>query len=405
MPLLFLLTRLFSLFTLGLIALDVYLVHEWYGYKDTASGHDYARNCLIGAIALTAFMLLGRSLVRLMTGKSIKSRAGHVSEPKILRSRDCKIIEREDGSEIHVEFSGALNGQPLIMIHGWSNDCTEWYYQKQELGGKYRIVTYDLPGLGKSTMPANSDLSLSKMAEDLKAVIAHVGGNPVLWGHSIGGMIILTFCRNHSEEASKVKGLVLEHTTYINPVRTSAFSKLLTAIQKPVLEPLLHMHMLLSPYYRLKNWIDYLNGTHHLTNAMTSFAGTQTRGMVDQVALYTAKASPYVTAKGMLSMMKYDVSSFLKEVKNPTLIIAANKDILTKPSASHHMHSEIPNSQLIMVQPGGHMAVFERHREVSHAVDHFIESLRAGRPGAGMQPGQQGGSGSGQSEGSSPFAM
>jgi pimeloyl-ACP methyl ester carboxylesterase len=52
-----------------------------------------------------------------------------------------------------------------------------------------------MPGLGKSQGPRNHDYRLEKMAADLEAVVARVDRPVVLVGHSIGGMISLTFCR------------------------------------------------------------------------------------------------------------------------------------------------------------------------------------------------------------------
>jgi hypothetical protein len=51
--------------------------------------------------------------------------------------------------------------------------------------------------------------------------------------------------------------MVLAHTTYTNPVRTTAKHRLYTALQKPVLEPLLHLAIWLSPVLWLLNVLSY----------------------------------------------------------------------------------------------------------------------------------------------------
>jgi pimeloyl-ACP methyl ester carboxylesterase len=91
----------------------------------------------------------------------------------------------------------------------------------------------DLPGMGKSTRPSNKDFSLNKMAADLQAVIEQTGAkNPILWGHSMGGMTILTsVAKNRDANRPAVKGMILEHTTYTNPVGTMLFRGMMTAIQ------------------------------------------------------------------------------------------------------------------------------------------------------------------------------
>ena len=79
-------------------------------------------------------------------------------------------------------------------------------------------------GLRKSRGPSNPDHSLEKLANDLNAVLEQISPNGpvILIGHSIGGMTQQTFCRLFGEKLGKsVKGLVLVHTTYTNPLATN----------------------------------------------------------------------------------------------------------------------------------------------------------------------------------------
>ena len=119
----------------------------------------------------------------------------------------------------------------------------------------YRLIVWDLPGLGLSKQPDNHDYSLENLARDLDAVIALAGGRPVvLVGHSIGGMISLTHCKLFPQAmGTRVCGLVLVNTTYTNPVRTTSMAGLKTALQKPLFEPLLHLTIGLSPLVRVMN--------------------------------------------------------------------------------------------------------------------------------------------------------
>jgi pimeloyl-ACP methyl ester carboxylesterase len=126
---------------------------------------------------------------------------------------------------------------------------TEWYYAKRHLSDRFRLILWDLPGLGESTQPKDRNFALDKMASDLHAVMGLAGGKPVvLVGHSIGGMINLTFCRRYPDLlGSQVAGIVQVDTTYTNPVKTTKGSGFSRAIQKPVAEPLLHATIFLSP--------------------------------------------------------------------------------------------------------------------------------------------------------------
>jgi pimeloyl-ACP methyl ester carboxylesterase len=200
----------------------------------------------------------------------------------------------------------------------------------------------------------------------------------VLWGHSIGGMVILTYCTQIAKNLNKkVKGIILQHTTFKNPVHTSILSKLLVAIQKPVLYPICYLMIALSPIFWLSKWMSYLNGNLLLSTRFLTFTGTQTPSQLNFISRLSAMAPPSVFARGMLGMMKtYDVTEDLKNLTIPTLIFAAQYDRLTKPVASEFMHTHIPHSQIDTLSPAGHQGLVERHAETNEAAGRFIGSLK-----------------------------
>lgn len=371
MPLVILAIYLFSVVTVGLIAADVYLFREWYVYKDTAND-DYAVRCLVGAIALLLFSFSGRKPIAWL----LSSRKRKDDDPRIEYSTSSDTLTREDGSKIHIQYTGKHDGQPILFVHGWNATSAEWYYQKRYLSATNRLILIDLPGLGKSARPSNKDFSLSKMASDLEAVIRHAKlDNVILYGHSIGGMIILTYC-TQPFDTSKVSGIILEHTTYTNPARTAILNKFLTAIQKPVLEPLCYIMIALSPLFWLSKWMSYRNGNLLISTRFLTFTGTQTPNQLDFISKLSAMAPPAVFARGMLAMFRYDVTTKLKNLKIPTLILAANKDRLTIPEASDAMKGKISTSQLTQVAPAGHQGLIERNAEVNEAVRKFLKGLQ-----------------------------
>lgn len=158
------------------------------------------------------------------------------------------------------------------------------------------------------------------MAADLEAVIEHLQlSKAVLWGHSIGGMIILTYCTQLSKNLpQRVKGIILQHTTFTNPTHTSILSGLVRAIQKPMLYPVCYIMIALSPVFRLSKWMSYINSNMLIATRFLTFAGTQTPSQLDFISRLSAIAPPAVFARGMLGMMKtYDVSKDLQKVTVP----------------------------------------------------------------------------------------
>lgn len=373
-----LLTGLLSnLLTLALIGTDIYLFRRWYELKDLPYDYvrDDAQRCLIWAIVGLVFILFGGFIVKLLLGKSGSD------EPTMERSQESTMLERPEGHKLFVEFYGSKDAQPLILIHGWSSDSTQWYYLKKRLSSSYRLILMDLPGLGKSEKVGNNDYSLDKFARDLDAVIELAGPRkPLVMGHSIGGMTILTYCKRfHIRLHDRVAGLVLVHTTFTNPVKTSLLSGLLTALERPILRPLCRLMIWFAPLIQFSNAMKYINGSQHLTNHFTGFAGTETRGQLDHTSRLSAFSPVGVIARGMLAMFDYDATAVLPAINVPALVIAAAQDRLTKPVASEYIQQHIPNAKLVVLQPSGHMGALERGYEMAEAVDRFGQMVRGGK--------------------------
>jgi len=271
-------------------------------------------------------------------------------------------------------------------------NSTEWYYLKQQLTDTFRLIVWDLPGLGLSTQPANHDYSLENLARDLEAVLAFAGNRPaLLLGHSIGGMITLTFCRLFPEALGpRVAGLALVHTTYTNPVRTTQGAKLLTALERPLIVPLLHLTIWLSPLVWLMNWMSYFNGMAHLFTKQSGFAGTETGEQIAFATSFQPLASPAVLARGMFGMLGYDATATLPQINIPTLLVPGNLDSTCKPEASERMHQSIPSAQLAPLFPAKHMGLLEHNEQFAARVRQFaLVATKTGHPIADIEESHQ----------------
>ena len=186
---------------------------------------------------------------------------------------------------------------------------------------------------------------MEKLSRDLEAVLRLAGERPaILLGHSIGGMIILTFCRLFPEALStRVRAIALVQTTYTNPVRTTKMTGVFTALEGSVIVPLLYLTIWLSPLVWLSNWMSYLNGSALLSTKSSGFAGTETWEALNFVTRFQLQASPAVLARGMLGMLHYDATAALKAIKGPVLVLAGEtEDPVCTPEASERMRWDIP---------------------------------------------------------------
>jgi pimeloyl-ACP methyl ester carboxylesterase len=208
------------------------------------------------------------------------------------------------GSKLNVEIEGPEDGPPVILTHGWGLDATIWFYLRRELSQRYRVIAWDLPGLGKST----GFVSLTDFAADLESLLSLTGHRkPVLIGHSIGGMIIQTLVRERPHALSKIAGVVLLNTTYTDPLKTMILSPLAQALRWPVLEPMMRLAVWLQPLAWLSAWQSYLSGSAHLANRI-GFSSQVTRSQLEQTTLLATRNAPGAQARGNLAMFRWDVT-------------------------------------------------------------------------------------------------
>ncbi|MBJ6986081.1 alpha/beta hydrolase [Devosia sp. MC521] len=213
MPLMIVFRFLFMLLSLCVLGLAAYFLWNWYdGDLIRRADGDFVRVrndwMLWAGIALLAFSFFGRPLVTLFLAKSD-------TNPTSATRDSGTLVAGASGSSLYVEQLGSIQAPPIVLVHGWAMDSTIWFYAKRDLSRNFRVLSWDLPGMGRSRPVAGSAIGLTEFAQDLKTVIGLAGDRKVvLVGHSIGGMTIQTLARDDAAFFNThVAGTVLVNTT------------------------------------------------------------------------------------------------------------------------------------------------------------------------------------------------
>jgi pimeloyl-ACP methyl ester carboxylesterase len=154
---------------------------------------------------------LGALAAASATGRLIARRDGRREDPAAdeplgaIRGEPVPVAG-PSGRELYVErfpADGAAGQSPpggtLLFTHGWCMTEAAWHYQKRDLaGGRFSLLTWDLPGHGHSQPIPRDHLSLDQAADGLAAVIdARTEGDVVLVGHSLGGIVTIRYLATH----------------------------------------------------------------------------------------------------------------------------------------------------------------------------------------------------------------
>ena len=110
-----------------------------------------------------------------------------------------------DGMSIYSTSAGSGKAT-VLLVHGWTCDSSSWDAQVPVLAKRYRVITVDLPGHGRSEAPRDGKFSMDVFARAVEAVRAEAHVEKiVLVGHSMGAPVIRQYARLYPKH---VAGLV-----------------------------------------------------------------------------------------------------------------------------------------------------------------------------------------------------
>lgn len=376
MPLIFIARFFTSLLSLFMLAAAGYLLWTWYDgeWIRTANGGlvQLRENWrLWSAIGLTAWSFFGGMVLTPLLARpdtdALDTRRGEGED-----------IVGADGAKLYVERIGADGAPVIILTHGWGMDSTIWGYAKRDLAQQFQVISWDLPGTGKSR-PGAKGVHLSSFADNLSAVITWSKADKVvLVGHSIGGMITQTLARDHPEIFDRhVAGVVLVNTTDKNPLHAMILEPLAVALRFPFIEPMMVVTKLLPPLAWLSAWQSYLSGSAHLANRI-AFGATVTRSQLQHTTLLSTRNSPGHSAQGNLSMFRWDATGALAARSAPVLILAGGIDIITRAEKSFELAAATPQASVQVIEGANHMGFLEQHAVYNPLIAAFATSVFAG---------------------------
>jgi pimeloyl-ACP methyl ester carboxylesterase len=117
-----------------------------------------------------------------------------------------------DGVDLWYEVHGSA-GDPLVLVHGYTGDVTDWQHQVLEFARTHRVLALDHRGHGRSQAPRDrSSYTIERMAGDVEAVAEAAGCERFhLVGHSMGGAVAQEIALRRPE---RLATLTLEDTSY-----------------------------------------------------------------------------------------------------------------------------------------------------------------------------------------------
>lgn len=96
---------------------------------------------------------------------------------------------------ISIYYEDAGSGFPVLLTHGYGSNAEAWRPQVEELRDRWRVVTWDVRGHGRTESPTDqSQYSEAHVLSDMTSLLGHLGiGRAVIGGLSMGGYLSMSF--------------------------------------------------------------------------------------------------------------------------------------------------------------------------------------------------------------------
>jgi pimeloyl-ACP methyl ester carboxylesterase len=255
------------------------------------------------------------------------------------------------GTTISYEQQG--DGPPVILLHGFPLDNRIWQQQLTALSDRWRVITPDLRGFGKSA--SLDPFTMESLADDIHALLTELNALPcVLGGLSMGGYVALAYAKRYPAD---LRGLILidtraeADTAQGKQARQSMIDLVRKSGSPAVAEQM--MPKMLAP------------------------DEAQRRPQLARDLRTIMEACPPLTIEHALAAMRdrADHTTDLASISVPTLIIVGEQDAITPPPMAQAMNQAIPHSTLHLIRGAGHMSPMEQPQQVTSALRRFLEQL------------------------------
>lgn len=259
------------------------------------------------------------------------------------------------GHQVVYEQTG--EGPDLVFVHGFCEDRRMWADFQQPFTQQYRVLTFDLPGFGESSIAGK--LSIRDFAELLKALLDELKINAcVLLGHSMGGYIGVAFTELYPELLSGL-GLFHSHVYADTEEKKAARSKSVEFVER--------------------------NGSVPYVGQVipSLFAEAFAKANPELVEDLVTKAHAYPPA-GLINALEAmrdrpDRSAVLKELDIPVLFILGKEDQAIPYEASIAQTVLPPITAVHLLEGIGHMGMFEAPEQCREIWRDFLDLVNLKR--------------------------
>lgn len=246
---------------------------------------------------------------------------------------------------LKIEYTDTSTDKPpILLLHGWGSSFDVYKGIIATLSDRCRMIALNFPGCGNSdTMsePWDIDDYCNLVVKFLEALGIE---NPILFGHSHGGRVIMKLVGSGMMNPPKIVFLdaagLIPKKSFKQKFRAKSFKTIKRVLTLPV----------------IKNYSGDL-----LQKARKHY------GSADY------NAAPEVLRKTLVSLVNTDLRDLLPNISCPTLLIWGENDTATPLEDAKTIEKLIPDAGLCVIKGTGHYSFCERPFEAHAILKSFID--------------------------------
>lgn len=255
-----------------------------------------------------------------------------------------------NGISMNYEIHGT-SGPWLTFSHSLACSTAMWVPQIAEFSKRYRVLAFDTRGHGQSAAPEGA-YTLEQMADDLAALLKHLGiAGTHFCGLSMGGMIGQTFALKYP---GVFQSLTLADTTSRYPAEAAGvWAERINTARTQGMQPLVETTLarwFTEPFRKARPEVIQAIGAQIAATPVAGYAGC-------------CQAIP-----------KINVTSRLKDIACPILVIVGEQDMGTPLAMAEEIHVNAPGSKLAVLSPAAHLSNLEQPDQFNSALDGVLKS-------------------------------
>jgi pimeloyl-ACP methyl ester carboxylesterase len=263
------------------------------------------------------------------------------------------------GMDVHYRDEGSQTDTlPIVLIHGTGSSLHTFDYWTDSLKLSNRVIRMDLPAYGLTGPFPDRDYSMNNytafLNDFLKALkIKHC----VLVGNSLGGQIAWNYSLMRPDIVSKL--ILIDAAGY--PTTSKSLPAAFKLVKIPVVK---NLFTYITPRFLAKSSVE---NVYFDKSKITD-------SLVDRYFELTLRAGNRQAFVDRLNSSK-DTSAYtnIRRIRQPTLILWGENDLLIPVDNAYKFHKDLPNSTLIILDKSGHVPMEEVPNKSLKSVIEFLK--------------------------------